>query len=570
MAGENLTEKSSNSKNALSLQILDFCKHVAGSNGIVAICHSDYDSLQKSSLKSTIQVIEVLHNFQPRLMSYVKIIEGRNIFFFVVDQWVFERDIDRGFLGEALANELLFPYLPLFNSEYLKRQEINLKRRLILELLENIVLSYPEYSYTLRIKPEYFMYEVMLSRVRVFPPMAYRASPFLRGETKKEKNTMILQGYHDALDELAQTGVISYYKKDVMISETFVQSSKKPRVRLTNTIKNAPRTLFSSFFGVFPQFLNFLSQNTEAFSHFQMLPWRSEFGVGKNFIDPQKFISVPTAQGYVSLAENIDIQGYAQKVLRVDYEKIEINKFGGVINDVYLIKATSDNSEKRVLVKRFKDLSSFKWFPLSMWSVGARSFSLLGKSRLERECAINELLSREGFNVPKVLYVSANERLVFLEYLEGKNLTTIVKKIGKSSNTSLMTKELGLFRQVGAIYAKVHALNVVLGDAKPDNIIIGKNNSLYLLDFEQAGHNGDKSWDVAEFLYFCGHYLPLNSEQKAEAIAQAFICGYLSAGGNVKTINLAGTPKYTRVFSIFTLPSILLVMLNVCKNVQSL
>lgn len=560
-----LIQESINHTGELYVKILDFCRHVAGSRQIVAVCQSDDYTIELPSSKSTVEVLVVIHDFQPRLMSYVRIINGRNVVFFAVDQWIFERDVDRGILGEALARLLIFPYAGLINRVYLRQKEVALKRRLVLELLENMVLSYPEFSYSMRIKPEYFMYEVMLSRIRVFPPMAYGASYFLCGDADKEKVALVLQGYIEALKQLEKEGALRYVNDEVKMTQTFIAASKNVRVRFVNIIKNAPRAVFSSFFGVFPQFLNFLSQNTEAFSRFQMLPWRNEYNSEIEFIDPQRFVFVPTAQGLVSLADKVDIRGYVKRTLSVEYEKIEVKEFGGFLNDVYLIRAYADHSEKKILVKRFKDLSSFKWFPLSMWSVGARSFALLGKSRLERECAINELLSNNGFNVPKIFHVSATERLVFMEYLEGENLSYAIKRIAKAPD-EVLDSELDLITQAGEIYAKIHDLGVVLGDTKPDNIIVDSKGTLFLLDFEQASRNGDKAWDVAEFLYYSGHYLSLNSERKAETIANAFIAGYLSAGGNANVIKTAALPKYTRVFSIFTLPGILLALAAVCRK----
>ena len=59
--------------------------------------------------------------------------------------------------------------------------------------------------------------------------------------------------------------------------------------------------------------------------------------------------------------------------------------------------------------------------------------------------------------------------------------------------------------------------------------------NIFLIDFEQANRGGDKAWDVAVFLYYCGHYLqPFYSNTKAEAIAKAFIAGYLKEGGNIE------------------------------------
>ncbi len=78
------------------------------------------------------------------------------------------------------------------------------------------------------------------------------------------------------------------------------------------------------------------------------------------------------------------------------------------------------------------------------------------------------------------------------------------------------------------------------------------------------------AWDIAVFLYYCGHYLqPFDSNIKAESIAISFIEGYLRGGGNVADIHKAGVPKYTRVFSIFTMPAIILAIANVCKQAES-
>jgi tRNA A-37 threonylcarbamoyl transferase component Bud32 len=503
-------------------------------------------------------------------MSYVRIIDGRNIVFFAVDQWIFERDVDRGFLGEALASLLIFPYASLTDNDYFHNQEIALKKRLILELLENLVLGYPELSYNIRIKPQYFMYEVMLSRVRVFPPMAYSTSDFLCGEANAQKVEFVFRGYMEALRVLEKEGSVAFSEGDVTLNGKFIEASKNPKTRFTNIIKNAPRTLFTSLFAAFPQLLNFLSQNSDALFKFQTPFWKKEVGVSVNFVDPQKYILVPTRDGFVSLADKMDIRGYVQHVLKTagDYDKIKVEEFGGVLNDVYLIRACSGHSEKKILVKRFKDVTSMKWFPLSIWSIGARSFALLGRSRLEREFAINELLGKAGFRVPKILHVSAPERLVFMEFLEGENLSNAIKRIATAHSIKAIEKDIALVRQVGETYAKVHALNVVLGDTKPENIMVDPEGKLCLLDFEQASRSGDRSWDIACILYYCGHYLPLNGEAKAEAVAKAFIEGYLKVGGSAEAVKCAGIPRFTRVFSVFTLPGVLRVMSNECKSIQ--
>ena len=525
-----------------------------------------------SNLKATLEIVVVIHDFQPRLMSYVRVVDGRNIIVVAVDQWIFERDVERGFLGESLASTLIFPHIALDGQDYLHTQEILLKKRLILELMENLVLSFPELSYRIYIKPQYFMYEVMLNRVRVFPPLAYGISNFMYGVTLNDEVESVLHGYMEALEQLEKEKKIVLSEGYVMIPKKLVVESKNPKVRFTNISKNAPRTLFTSLFGVFPQLLNFFSQSTEAFLKFQRFTWKKEVDVTRRFVDPQKYVFVPTAEGLVSLADRVDIETFARKMLLNGVNaKIEFEAVGGVLNDVYLIKAYPNGMEKKILVKRFKDWSGFKWFPLTLWSLGARTFAVSGRARLERECGISELLRYEGFNVPKVLHVSHNERLVFMEYIEGENLSSAIKRIATSKSKEKAEKDLTKIIKVGEILAQVHSRNVALGDTKPENVIVDPKGKIYMLDFEQASRDGDKAWDVAEFLYYSGHYLPpLNSNGKAEAIARAFINGYLNAGGDVNTIKKAGAPKYTRVFSVFTLPSVMLAMSNVCRKTEAL
>jgi Kae1-associated kinase Bud32 len=571
LQGEGVNPASSDPSRKLHPQILEFCRHIAGSAQVTAVSLIGNYSTGTANAKATLETITVIRDFQPRMMSYVKIVDGRNIVFVAVDQWVFERDVDRGFLGEALAGTLIFPYTTLCGKEYLHTQEILLKKRLILELLENLVLGFPELSHSLHIKPKYFMYEVMLNRVRIFPPLSYGVSNFMNGVAPRKEVESAFRGYMEALKNLEKEKKIILSDGYVMIPKKFVPENQKPKVRFTNISKNAPRTLFTSFFAAFPQLLNFFSQNTEALLKLQQFPLKKEADVTRRFVDPQKYVFVPTAEGLVSLADRVNIGAFARKMLlNGENAKIEFEPFGGVLNDLYLIKAYPNGVEKKVLVKRFKDWSGFKWFPLSLWSFGARNFAVLGRSRLAKECAISEFLRCQGFNVPKILYVSHSERLVFMEYIEGENLSTAIKRIDTAKSMEKAERDLEKIARVGETFAQVHSLNVTLGDTKPENVIVGSDGKIYLLDFEQASYDGDKAWDVAVFLYYAGHYLqPLYSADKAESLAKAFISGYLKGGGDVATIKKAGNSKYTRIFSVFTMPSIILAVSNVCKRTEA-
>jgi tRNA A-37 threonylcarbamoyl transferase component Bud32 len=218
-----------------------------------------------------------------------------------------------------------------------------------------------------------------------------------------------------------------------------------------------------------------------------------------------------------------------------------------------------------VVVKKFKDWVGFKWFPLALWALGTKSFAVLGRSRLEREYALNQFLHSQGASVPRILYVSPQQSLVFQEFVEGENLVDIIKRI--MANEKEAEKEFALIKEVGRKIAEAHRLGVALGDCKPENVIMTKEGKLFFVDLEQASRDGNQTWDIAEFLYYSGHYIPpLASAHPAELIAKSFIEGYLDAGGKKETVKKAASPRYTKVFSIFTQPHVILTLSNLCRK----
>ncbi|MDI6847960.1 MAG: hypothetical protein QMD23_07550 [Candidatus Bathyarchaeia archaeon] len=552
-------------------QILDFCRHIAGSYQITATCIcSDYTS-EFSKAKTVVEILLIIRDFQPRLMRYIKVLDDRNVIVFAVNEWVFERDVDRGFLGEALAGRMIFPYIALVNEEYLRFQEVTLKKRLILERLENLVLDFPELSYDFRIKPEYFMYETMLSRARLFPPMTYSVLSFMRKGVKKGNIEVVMRGYVDALKELEKESAITLSDGYVKISKKLVDEVKSRKVRFVNLFKTAQRTLFTSLLNIFPAVLNLLSQNRETFLRFQR-----EVEENSKLIhqleDPRRFLYIPTARGLVSLASRMDVEAFAKEVFSINEgAEIKVEEIGGVLNDVYLVKTSVGNEERKIVVKRFRDWSSFKWFPLTLWTFGTRTFAVLGHSRLDRECAINQLLYSKGFEVPKILHISHAERLIFMEHVEGENLGKVIKRVVNAKNTEEAKEDLDIISKVGEKLAEVHTLDIALGDTKPENLVVKESGKICMLDFEQASRNGDKVWDIAEFLYYAGHFIsPLVGTRPTELITKAFIEGYLRAGGEVKLVKKAGNPRYTKVFSIFAFPHIILTISNICRKASKL
>ena len=145
-----------NQNSELNTQIIDFCRHIAGSSNITAIAYVDNYSMKPLNDKAILNIMLIVHRFPARIMSYVKAVDEKTIFVFAVDQWVFERDIEIGLLGEAIAGKLIFPHSTIYGENYLRVKEITLKKRLIHELLENLASNFPELTHRFQIEPQYF------------------------------------------------------------------------------------------------------------------------------------------------------------------------------------------------------------------------------------------------------------------------------------------------------------------------------------------------------------------------------------------------------------------------------
>ncbi len=567
--GETLNSGRKLLSKSLASQILSLCRSIAGSRSIVGACVCGSYVLGQKEVP--LEVLLIIDGFSPGLMNQFRFIGSHPLLIFALDKRFFERDVEQGFLGEAFAIQLLFPYIPVVNYNYLKTYEIKLKRRIILECMESLVLDFPELSYELQIRPEYFLYEALLSRVRLFPPMLYTVSNFLRSDLKNANVQSAMEGFCEALKALESEGIVEKPDECFKISKDFINNVKSKKVRFTSFLKISQKTLFMHLLAIFPNIFKFLWQSRailRKFLSFETL----NLELMPSIEDPKTYLLVPTANGLAPLSSRFNVEAFARKVLSSESgAEVEIKELGGILNDVYLVSITVDGEVRRVVVKSFKNWSNFKWFPIAIWTIGTVKFAFLGKVRLEREYAINRFLHSKGFAVPRMLGIYPEERLIIMEYLEGETLDKLVKRILEAGNENDVEADLKIVYKVGEILAKVHALNIALGDTKPENILAGKDGRVCILDLEQASRNGDKAWDVAEFIYYTGHYVPLfRGTKMVELVAETFIKGYLAAGGDPKFVKAAGKTKYTKVFSVFVFPHVISALSNLCKKVELL
>ena len=378
-----------------------------------------------------------------------------------------------------------------------------------------------------------------------------------------------MKGYYRALEESAEENKIAFSNKHVKITPAFIKTIKKRKLRTPTLLKSLQKAALTHLVSFFPKMSVHLMSEEEIFMRTHRETEMDE--LSSQLEEPEKHLLMPTPFGLVTLSDETTIEDFVRKtVLSGEVLDMEIMKTGGILNDVYQIRLRRDKGEQRIIVKKFKDWHGIKWFPLALWAIGTKSFAVLGRSRLGREYAINQFLSNKGFFVPKVLYVSPQEGLIFEEFVDGENLIHVVKRI-ISSESKQVTADITLVKEVAKKIAEVHRLGVAFGDCKPENILVTKEGKLCFVDFEQASRNGNQAWDIAEFLYYAGHYVStLSSADTIEFMARKFIEGYLEGSGKKETVKNAAFPRYTKVFSIFTPPHVILAISNICRNVNDI
>lgn len=542
-------------------QIMQLCEKIAGPRQITAVCVYGPWVCGYADEKTDVNVLLVLDSFPLRVNTYSEMVDAINFSVLTVNRLDFERDVRRGWLGEFFAEKVTLPYEPLKNRDYLWLNEVKIKKRNVLELLENLSSEFPESAHEMLIKKEYFMYEVMMRRAKVFPPLAYSFLNMFRKNLERKNVDTIMTGYTQAFEELEKENIISPTDGYIKITEDYVTAVKKHKIKIPPFIKTIQRWAL-------PPLLNVFSESTSLIQDQRLFTKTNKKvradGLVSQLEDPQKHVLFPTPLGPVSLSDKVDIADVARKIIPDSkLSKMTVKKIGGLLNDVYTITLTKEGMEQKFVVKQFLDWSNLKWIPLTVWSIGTTTFSVLGQSRLEKEYAINKFLHSKGFPVPKIFYISHQKRLIFEEFIEGEELVKTIKRIFSHHKTA---EYLALVKEAGRKVAEAHKLGVSLGDCKPENFVVTEDG-LVFLDLEQATRDENYAWDIAEFLYFSGHYSPaIASTNDAITIARSFIEGYLEAGGKRNAVKRAASGRYTKVFSVFTPPHVLLAISNVCQK----
>jgi len=541
---------------AIDESLRALCREVAGRSVVAAACECG-ESFYSAQPRGY-DVLLIIGDYIDGLRYHTRKVNAEPVTILAADKSLVDLDVRKGAMGEFIVERLLTPYRALHNGELLQLIEVDAKERILREELTQLVLEYGEMARELLIQEEYLILARIRKRARIFLPAAKTCSLLLEPSVREANLRMMAPGYEDAISRLIDSGILRKEEAGYALEDSFVDRSLagKSTAKVINVMEAGRRALQAYLAHGRAVYLTPDVLTKELASSLEQSLLSEVEGLALE--DPKKYLLLKTGTGRVGLAERFSVESFASRFRPGTV--VTVSPLGSVLNEVYLVTAGNE----RLVAKKFTEWHRFKWFTLGLVSLGTRLFSVSGKARLENEYAINRLLSRRGVHVPEIIHVSVPDRVLVERYVEGSSLVSLAKQAVSSRNMS--ERDLAVVSKVGAALAKIHSLGVVVGDSKPENFQRGSDNEVYSLDLEQAGKLGDKAWDVAEFLYYSGHYVfPTVPSGGFREYVNAFIQGYREKGDENVLKKAAGV-RYGRVFSLWTPPLAIHEIARALKN----
>ncbi|MEM2913827.1 MAG: hypothetical protein QXH91_00285, partial [Candidatus Bathyarchaeia archaeon] len=249
---------SSEVKNA----ILSVCVRVAQPNGVVAAALYGPHICGYADEKSPFNVLLIIHSPRLSLKFHHEPFNESTISFLIIDKKTFERDVEGEWFGGILAENILTPYEPLVNGDYLWNQEVKVKKRTVYETLSNMVLEFPEMSHDLLIKPEHFLFESMTRKAALFPPVTYRFLNVLRSSLSKRNLEHMLNGYKVAVESAVEEGNLFFsHGEYVTVTKEYIDAVQKKRLRITNFFKDVRTGILRTVLTILPEIMNSLNED---------------------------------------------------------------------------------------------------------------------------------------------------------------------------------------------------------------------------------------------------------------------------------------------------------------------
>lgn len=485
------------------------------------------------------EILLVLKKPQDHLNRRIVEKQGLNFVITIVSRDLFEKDVKKGFLGDFVASFLLLPHKALRNPGYLEQNETEFKKRVVREELNNLSLRFGSLFTELLIDPPFFYHQRVQRRIKI-RQLSGRNYLSSNGYPNEDRSF----GFLPALKELDSSGLINlnhYARATEKLIQVLPGENSKALVPFRE-VEHAVRRLAAYGTAVDLLDRSILNDFSETL--------KSPEDMHLEMPDPKSFLYLKTEGGMVSMDDERGVKEIISSECGHEGEG-SMRRIGGALNYVYLVELENDGLSRKLVAKSYQNWYGLKWVPVTLWTIGAQNFDVSGKRRLANEYKMNRYLGSKGINVPAIYHISMPKLTIIEQYIEGRGFDEVVKEfISKGRQASLMDVE-----NLGEEIGDIHSLGASLGDSKPDNMIVDAEGHIWFVDLEQAAREGNPSWDLAEFLYYSGHYTLRWSKMKP--VVESFLRGYEKSGDMQKFKDISKA-KYKRVFGLITPPHIIM------------
>jgi len=487
-------------------------------------------------------LLVICERYPSGLREQRRVVDGQEFRFLIADRTLIESDIQRGTLGDFFTEQFLYPYRGMLNLEYLHKVSMEAKVRVAEEEARDLALEHGEMVRGMLATPAFFGLSRMRRLARVSVPSMSAYLRLLETDVRERNLATLNTSFKEALS-LSGDEVIEFDGDYTSIRDNVIDRWLKDRAseQVVNILRQSQRAISS-----------YLTRGRAVYLSPELLA-RELYTPLKFVLDaeldqmepenPKDHLYLRTSEGLVPFNSKANLE---QIILNLNLGwPITISPLAGVLNEVSLVTA----GNQQLVAKTFTDWHGFKWFTLNIVSLGTKFFAVSGKARMTNEYGVNRYLAKRGIKVPLIVYVSVKQRILVERYIAGVSLANFAREV--MNQPTLLARQKEIAESLGETLGSIHAAGVCVGDAKPENFV-ARGNQIFTLDLEQAGKNGDRAWDVAELLFYAGHYAtsPVPTRGLIE-FTEAFVRGYLRKG-DVGDLRRAAGVRYTKVFSIWT------------------
>jgi len=140
------------------------------------------------------------------------------------------------------------------------------------------------------------------------------------------------------------------------------------------------------------------------------------------------------------------------------------------------------------------------------------------RSRTRIEAKVMLDLRRNGVNVPFLYFFDTKNYVIVMEYVDGVKMIDVINTLDDPAIKKYAEK-LGM--QVG----RMHSLEIYHGDLTLGNVLLTRDDKLYLIDFGLAGYSKDVE-EYAIDLHLLRRNLNAVIPEKSELFFKSFLKGY--------------------------------------------